>query len=173
AGPRTAAEMRAALGALAAAGVVGVVPVGARLEGLALAGPSGPVVVVAEPDAPGALAPLMGDLAVAKLGADLKALRVALARRGVALAGPGCAGVLAEMELGGILIDVAALGGLSAEFAAALERLMAEIYALAGMEFNINSPPQLRTVLFERLGISPRGVRRGKTGLSTDVDVLT
>src|SRR5205807_1605224 len=73
----------------AAAGVVGVVPVGARLEGLALAGPSGPVVVVAEPDAPGALAPLMGDLAVAKLGADLKALRVALARRGVALAGPG------------------------------------------------------------------------------------
>src|SRR5437773_5868246 len=87
--PRTPAEMRAALGALAAAGVVGVVPVGARLEGLALAGPSGPVVVVAEPDAPGALAPLMGDLAVAKLGADLKALRVALARRGVAPAGPG------------------------------------------------------------------------------------
>src|SRR5437870_1792760 len=81
--------------------------------------------------------------------------------------------VLAEMELAGILIDVAALGALSAEFAAALERLMAEIYALAGMEFNINSPPQLRTVLFERLGISPRGVRRGKTGLSTDVDVLT
>jgi len=245
--PRTPAEMRAALGALAAAGVVGVVPVGARLEGLALAGPSGPVVVVAEPDAPGALAPLMGDLAVAKLGADLKALRVALARRGVALAGPGfdvalasyclnpsraehtiaalaeellgvgrddgadptlaacraartahalrplleerlrahemerlfyelempLAEVLAEMELAGILIDVAALGALSAEFAAALERLMAEIYALAGMEFNINSPPQLRTVLFERLGISPRGVRRGKTGLSTDVDVLT
>src|SRR6266705_3096210 len=248
--PRTPEEMRAALGALAAAGAVAVVPVGARLEGLTLAGPSGPVVVIAERDAPGALAalaPLMGDLAVAKLGADLKALRVALARRGVALAGPGfdlalasyclhpsraehgigalaeellgvgrddgaeptlaasraaraahalrplleerlrahamerlfyelempLAEVLAEMELAGILIDVAALGVLSAEFAAALERLMAEIYALAGMEFNINSPPQLRTVLFERLGISPRGVRRGKTGLSTDVDVLT
>ncbi len=248
--PRTPEEMRAALGALAAAGAVAVVPVGARLEGLALAGPSGPVVVVAEPEAPGtlaALAPLMGDLAVAKLGADLKALRVALARRGVALAGPRfdlalasyclnpsraehgigalaeellgvgrddgaeptlaasraaraahalrplleerlrthamerlfyelempLAEVLAEMELAGVLIDVAALGVLSAEFAAALERLMAEIYALAGMDFNINSPPQLRTVLFERLGISPRGVRRGKTGLSTDVDVLT
>src|SRR5437667_88827 len=81
--------------------------------------------------------------------------------------------VLAEMELAGILIDVAVLGVLAAEFATALERLIAEIYALAGMEFNINSPPQLRTVLFERLGISPRGVRRGKTGLSTDVDVLT
>src|SRR5438552_17655369 len=86
--PRAPAETRAALGALAAAGVVAVVPVGARLEALARAGPSGPVVVVAEPDAPGALAPLMGDLAVAKLGADLKALRVALARRGVALARP-------------------------------------------------------------------------------------
>ncbi|TMB02253.1 MAG: DNA polymerase I, partial [Deltaproteobacteria bacterium] len=81
--------------------------------------------------------------------------------------------VLAEMELAGILIDVAVLGVLAAEFATVLERLIAEIYALAGMEFNINSPPQLRTVLFERLGISPRGVRRGKTGLSTDVDVLT
>jgi len=245
--PRAPAETRAALGALAAAGVVAVVPVGARLEALALAGPSGPVVVIAEPDAPGALAPLMGDLATAKLGADLKALRVGLARRGVALAGPGfdvalasyclnpsraehtiaalaeellgvgrdegadptlaacraartahalrplleerlrahemerlfyelempLAEVLAEMELAGIRIDVAALGALSAEFAAKLERLMAEIYALAGMEFNINSPPQLRTVLFERLGISARGVRRGKTGLSTDVDVLT
>ncbi len=50
---------------------------------------------------------------------------------------------------------------------------MSEIYALAGGEFNINSPPQLRTVLFERLGLSKRGVRRGKTGYSTDVDVLT
>src|SRR5207247_1192555 len=97
--PRTPEEMRAALGALAAAGAVGVVPVGARLEGLALAGPSGPVVVIAEVDAPGALAalaPLMGDLATAKLGADLKALRVALARRGVALAGPGLPRALAS-----------------------------------------------------------------------------
>src|SRR5207248_6919957 len=81
--------------------------------------------------------------------------------------------VLAEMELAGILLDVPALGRLSVEFAATLERLMGEIYGLAGCEFNIGSPPQLRSVLFERLGISPRGVRRGKTGLSTDVDVLT
>jgi len=58
----------------------------------------------------------------------------------------------------------AVLGCWRPEFATALERLIAEIYALAGMEFNINSPPQLRTVLFERLGISPRGVRRGRPG---------
>src|SRR5207245_11112959 len=56
--PRTPEEMRAALGTLAAAGAVAVVPVGARLEGLALAGLSGPVGVIAEPDAPGALAGL-------------------------------------------------------------------------------------------------------------------
>jgi DNA polymerase-1 len=81
--------------------------------------------------------------------------------------------VLAEMELAGVLLDVPALRRLSGEFGTALERLMGEIYGLAGCEFNIGSPPQLRSVLFDRLKISPRGVRRGKTGLSTDVDVLT
>ena len=54
-----------------------------------------------------------------------------------------------------------------------MDALMAEIYALAGGEFNIDSPPQLRDVLFDRLSLSTRGVRRGKTGFSTDVDVLT
>jgi DNA polymerase-1 len=62
---------------------------------------------------------------------------------------------------------------MSREFAARLDALMEEIYALAGGPFNIASPPQLRQVLFERLGLSRKGVRRGKTGLSTDVDVLT
>src|SRR5262249_13427917 len=81
--------------------------------------------------------------------------------------------VLAEMELAGIRLDVAALRALSAEFAATLERLMSEIHALAGGEFDINSPPQLRAVLFDKLGVSSRGVPRGKTGLSTDVDVLS
>ena len=66
-----------------------------------------------------------------------------------------------------------ALTALSVELGASLDRLMAEIYEIAGQEFNINSPPQLREILFERLGLSTRGVRRGKTGLSTDVDVLT
>jgi DNA polymerase-1 len=81
--------------------------------------------------------------------------------------------VLAEMELTGMRVDVELLRGLSAEFGGALERLMGEIHGLAGGPFNINSPPQLREVLFERLKIPTRGVRRGKTGLSTDVDVLT
>src|SRR5262245_61243493 len=54
-----------------------------------------------------------------------------------------------------------------------MDRLMQEIHDAAGGAFNINSPPQLREVLFDRLKIPTRGVRRGKTGLSTDVDVLT
>ena len=81
--------------------------------------------------------------------------------------------VLAAMERRGMLVDVEHLRALSAEFANRMDALMHDIYALAGGEFNINSPPQLRTVLFERLGLSTRGVKKGKTGLSTDVDVLT
>ncbi len=81
--------------------------------------------------------------------------------------------VLAAMELNGVLVDVARLEALSREYTVRLGRLMEEIHAVAGGGFNIHSPQQLRTVLFERLGLPSRGVRRGKTGLSTDVDVLT
>src|SRR5260221_5637137 len=82
-------------------------------------------------------------------------------------------GVLANIERRGMLVDVERLRALSAEFTTRMDTLMHEIHAHAGGEFNINSPPQLRTILFERLGLSTRSVRRGKTGLSTDVDVLT
>jgi DNA polymerase-1 len=254
---RSVAEVAGALPALQASAAVALVPAldspratAARFTGLAVAPPDGPVTLVAAPDEPGVLgtlAPLLGDLAVAKLGGDLKALRVACARRGVALAGPsfdvGLASyclnpsrpdhglpalaeellghprdakaepaqelcrtaraahvlkpmleellrthemdrlfrdlevplshVLADMELAGIALDVPALNAFSKEIDGGLERLMSEIYGLAGCEFNIGSPPQLREVLFDKLKISSRGVRRGKTGLSTDVDVLT
>ncbi len=221
----------------------------AALRRLAVAAPADPVLIVTGPDAGDvqqALAPALGDLAVEKIGADLKALRVALARRGLTLAGPAfdvalasyclnpsrpdhgiaslaedilgvpvevgdgapslaraarvahplraelaarlrthemdalfrdlempLAEVLAGMELAGITVDRPALAALSAEFGARMSRLLTEIHADAGGEFNVNSPPQLREVLFERLKIPTRGVRRGKTGLSTDVDVLT
>ncbi len=82
-------------------------------------------------------------------------------------------GVLARMERRGVRLDVAALQTMGGEIDTRLRSLMEEIYALAGGEFNIASPPQLREVLFDRLGLSRKGVRRGKTGLSTDVDVLT
>ena len=73
---------------------------------------------------------------------------------------------LVGMERRGMLVgDRSACSGLSSgRIAARMDALMHEIYALAGGEFNISSPPQLRDVLFERLGLSTRGVRRGKTG---------
>lgn len=105
-----------------------------------------------------------------KLGSQLEGLGLARLFADVEIP---LARVLARIERHGMLIDVGLLSAMGEEFAARLDALMQEIFTLAGSEFNINSPPQLRTVLFERLGLSKRGVRRGKTGYSTDVDVLT
>ncbi len=82
-------------------------------------------------------------------------------------------GVLTRMERRGVRLDVDVLAKMGAEIDARLTALEAEIYELAGGPFNIASPPQLREILFEKLGLSTKGVKRGKTGLSTDVDVLT
>ena len=78
--------------------------------------------------------------------------------------------ILARMEEVGILVNPAMLSGLSAEFAAQLAKLSEKIFSLAGEEFNINSPKQLGTILFEKLKL-PMG-RKTKTGYSTDVKVL-
>lgn len=82
-------------------------------------------------------------------------------------------GVLARMEAAGVHVDTEALRAVGEELSRRMENLTREIYELAGTEFNIASPQQLREVLFERLRLPTRGIRRGKTGLSTDVDVLT
>jgi DNA polymerase I len=82
-------------------------------------------------------------------------------------------GVLARIERRGMALDVERLGELGREYGRRLDALMGEIHAAAGREFNINSPNQLREVLFDQLGLSTRGVKKGKTGYSTDVDVLT
>ncbi len=79
--------------------------------------------------------------------------------------------VLIRMEWQGIRIDADFLGQLSAELAGKLVALEAEIFALAGGPFNINSPKQLGEVLFEKLGL-PKG-KKTKTGWSTNVEVLT
>ncbi|OGX28807.1 MAG: DNA polymerase I [Omnitrophica WOR_2 bacterium RIFCSPHIGHO2_02_FULL_67_20] len=78
--------------------------------------------------------------------------------------------VLAAMEANGIALDVPYLQGLSASMSARLARLTEELYQLAGVTFNLNSPKQLGQVLFERLGL--RVIKRTKTGPSTDSDVL-
>ncbi len=79
--------------------------------------------------------------------------------------------VLAEVERNGFLLDVASLEGLSKELERELERIVGGITTLAGGEFNINSPRQLATVLFEKLGLKPG--RKTKTGYSTDEETLT
>jgi DNA polymerase-1 len=79
--------------------------------------------------------------------------------------------VLAEIERNGFLLDVEGLHALSKELERDLDRMMESIAAIAGGEFNINSPKQLATVLFEKLGLKP--LRKTKTGYSTDEDTLT
>lgn len=78
--------------------------------------------------------------------------------------------VLVEMEWQGVSIDVEWFRSLKARFQRERERVEEEIYAAAGERFNINSNPQLRTVLFERLQLPVK--KRTATGASTDASVL-
>lgn len=79
--------------------------------------------------------------------------------------------ILAEIERNGFLLDVEGLHELSKELEQELDRMLESITRSAGESFNINSPKQLATVLFEKLGLKP--LRKTKTGYSTDEDTLT
>jgi len=79
--------------------------------------------------------------------------------------------VLKRMEQEGMGVDTGKLKSLSGVVSTELDRLTAEIYALAGETFNINSGKQLQQVLFDKLGLPSS--RKTRTGLSTDVRVLT
>lgn len=72
--------------------------------------------------------------------------------------------VLAAMEQAGIGLDTAYLGELSRRMGARLTELEAEIHAIAGMPFNINSGPQLNDVLFNRLSLPTSGLSKLKSG---------
>jgi len=78
--------------------------------------------------------------------------------------------VLARMERIGVALDSAMLEEMSTSMGARIESLLAEIYELAGEEFNVDSPKQLGAVLFDKLGLPPG--KRKKTGYSTDSSVL-
>jgi DNA polymerase-1 len=80
--------------------------------------------------------------------------------------------VLAEMERAGVKIDVAHLRSMSVDMERQITELTREIHALAGGEININSPVQLREVLFDRLGLKT-GKKTAKTrAASTAEEVL-
>ncbi|MGA2521599.1 MAG: DNA polymerase I, partial [Acidimicrobiales bacterium] len=78
--------------------------------------------------------------------------------------------VLARMEVAGIRVDAGELRRIADELHAECARLETEIHELAGETFNVNSTPQLRSVLYDRLGLTPG--RKTKTGFSTDAATL-
>jgi len=80
--------------------------------------------------------------------------------------------VLAEMELVGVCVDMDYLKNMSRSVQEDLNRLIGEIYALAGREFNINSTQQLSQVLFDHLKLPPMRKTEKKAALSTDFGVL-
>jgi DNA polymerase-1 len=78
--------------------------------------------------------------------------------------------VLARMEHAGIGVDVEVLRGLQRSLTEECETERAAIVAAAGRDFNVNSTPQLREVLFDELGLTPQ--KKTKTGYSTDQATL-
>jgi DNA polymerase I len=80
--------------------------------------------------------------------------------------------ILAEMEATGIAVDAPALAEISKEFGEEVTRLERECYELAGREFNLNSPNQLREVLFTELKLPTKGIKKTKSGFSTDADTM-
>lgn len=82
--------------------------------------------------------------------------------------------VLVEMEQNGIRLDTAVLRKIAEEVQRELRSLTDVIYREAGREFNIASPSQVAEVLFSKMGVSPKGLRRTGTGkISTKFSELT
>lgn len=75
--------------------------------------------------------------------------------------------ILARMEHRGIILDTAFLGEMNQSLTKDIQSTEQAIYALAGQEFNIASPSQLGTILFETLKLPTLGIKKGKTGYST------
>ena len=80
--------------------------------------------------------------------------------------------VLAKMENSGILVDVKFLNDFNKQIDLMISNLTSEIYKLAGREFNIASPNQLSEILFNELKIPTFGIKKNKTGYSTDSNQL-
>ena len=81
------------------------------------------------------------------------------------------ASVLARMEARGVRLDVPYLEEMGESVRDRMATLKDEVYRHAGQEFNLNSPPQLRAILYDQLGLQP-GKKTPKGELSTDASVL-
>ncbi len=78
--------------------------------------------------------------------------------------------VLTRMELAGIRIDEGFFRAMSRRLKRELDLVQEDVFKAAGSEFNVNSTPQLRQILFDKLGLPV--LKRTKTGPSTDASVL-
>ncbi len=81
-------------------------------------------------------------------------------------------GVLAEMERAGVRVDQQVLAEMSQSMEKEVRRLEKEIWELAGVEFNCNSPTQLAEILFDKLNLEPAAKRGRPKSRSTAVEVL-
>ena len=81
--------------------------------------------------------------------------------------------ILSAMENHGVLLDSSLLTRLSNDFAGRMSTLEEQVFTAAGVRFNLNSPKQMGEVLFEKLGLQTGKKTKGKSGWSTDNEVLT
>lgn len=77
---------------------------------------------------------------------------------------------LGDMEYNGVYVDKEILNQMGIEIKNKIFEVEKNIYEIVGHEFNISSPQQLGTVLFEELNLPSK--KKGKTGYSTAADVL-
>ena len=80
--------------------------------------------------------------------------------------------VLARMEYKGIELDTRYMDKFSDEIEDSISDLEQQIYGQADEEFNIGSPAQLATILFDKLNLPKQGIKKGKTGFSTAASEL-
>jgi DNA polymerase I len=80
--------------------------------------------------------------------------------------------VLANMERNGIYLDLKFLEELQKKVESNIQELKKKIFKLAGEDFNLNSPKQLKKILYEKINISSQGIKKIKTGFSTASEEL-
>ena len=76
--------------------------------------------------------------------------------------------VLAQMEFRGIKIDASKLEKMNKSLAQEIAAVQQNIYDMVGYEFNVSSPAQLASALFDKLLLPTVGIKKGKTGYSTN-----
>lgn len=72
--------------------------------------------------------------------------------------------IIEKMEKIGVKLDLKYLNKLSKDYHKQLDKLQKEIWSIAGVEFNINSPKQLGEVLFDKMGLSAKGLKKSAGG---------